>query len=1108
MKRTTLFLVAPALVVPLLLGAAGLERQPSAQPASPDERLWEHRNLGKAFYENSATQYQAVDELRKALEVAPGSVRERVNYGLALLRAGRAEEGIAELERAQQQDPSVPHTWFNLGIAYKAKGRYQEAIHQLEGMVRRVPDEAITHYNLGVLHQLAGDPEASLASFERAAHLDPDLAGVHFHLANAHRRAGRTDEAAAEMALFRRLKALRADDPIPEDLEWSWYSELYDPIEAATPAPPRAELVFEHLPLQGTVVRPPTVNPDLPAGLVVLDANADGEPDLLSWHSGRARLWLRGVRGVDAGLAGLEGVRAVVPSDFDNDGLVDLCVVTEAGAQLLRNAGGTFVPHPADLPAGPFRTAVWLDYDHDYDEDLLLLGASPRLLRNQGDGTFGDRTTDFPFVAGQAVAGARVDLAADSQAMDLVVAYADRPGVLYRDRLAGRYEARTLAELPALTGSVSLLARDFDRDGWTDLAAADVDSAVLLRNDRDEGFEAIPLAGGTAPLRFVDLENRGAADLLAGRSLYRDHDAGGLAEVPLPPVLAAAIEDARHDYEAADFDRDGRLDLAVLAATGAPTILANRVATPYGWLQVSVEGVRNLRLAPGAEVEVKAGSLYQKKTYRGVPLHFGLADREAADAVRVTWPNGLIQNETRQAAGTRAVYQEAQRLSGSCPMIFAWNGRELEFITDVLGVAPLGASAGDGSYFPVDHDEVIRIDGSSLAPDADGRLEIRITEELREVAYLDEIRLLAVDHPRRTEILTNDKFKGPPFPEFRLFAIAERYPPKAATDHAGRDVLPRLLARDRIYPDAYERDLAGVAELHHLDLDLPELPAPAAGERRVLVLSGWVDWADGSTFLATAQGGGPGLVMPRLQIPDGAGGWTTVLEDMGMPAGKPKTIVVDLTDVVPLATTALRIETSLAVYWDEIYLSHSPQTPRLTLTRLDPALADLRFRGFSAVEIHPQRRQPERFVYADVRPTTMWNPTPGLYTRFGDVSELLAAADDRFVVMGSGDEVRLYFDGSALPALPAGWTRDFLLHVGGWAKDGDSNTAHSQSVEPLPFHAMPGYPYDEPHRYPDGPEHARYREVYLTRPALRLVRPLTEGIRMPDSRHRAPASPR
>src|SRR5215218_2182241 len=87
----------------------------SAQQQGPDA-LWHARNLGKAFYENPTTQQRAVDEFKKALDLAPASVRERANYGMALLRAGKTAEGMVELQKAQQQDPSLPHTWFNLGI--------------------------------------------------------------------------------------------------------------------------------------------------------------------------------------------------------------------------------------------------------------------------------------------------------------------------------------------------------------------------------------------------------------------------------------------------------------------------------------------------------------------------------------------------------------------------------------------------------------------------------------------------------------------------------------------------------------------------------------------------------------------------------------------------------------------------------------------------------------------------------------------------------------------------------------------------------------------------------------------------------------------------------
>src|SRR5262249_35076069 len=113
----------------------------------------------------------------------------------------------------------------------------------------------------------------------------------------------------------------------------------------------------------------------------------------------------------------------------------------------------------------------------------------------------------------------------------------------------------------------------------------------------------------------------------------------------------------------------------------------------------------------------------------------------------------------------------------------------------------------------------------------------------------------------------------------------------------------------------------------------------------------------------------------------------------------------------------------------------------------------------------------------------------GLYTRYGDVRELLNDVDYRLVIMGSGDELNLHFRAD-LPPVPSGWVRDFLLKVDGWAKDRDPNTAFSSSVEPLPFHAMSRYPYPAGEHFPNDARHLRYRAEYNTRPALRLLRPL------------------
>ena len=134
----------------------------------------------------------------------------------------------------------------------------------------------------------------------------------------------------------------------------------------------------------------------------------------------------------------------------------------------------------------------------------------------------------------------------------------------------------------------------------------------------------------------------------------------------------------------------------------------------------------------------------------------------------------------------------------------------------------------------------------------------------------------------------------------------------------------------------------------------------------------------------------------------------------------------------------------------------------------------------------------ERFDYDEVSPTGSWNPPRGMLTRYGEVTPLLARPDDMFVILAPGDELTMRFDAATLPSLPAGWKRSFIFYANGWVKDGDLNTKHSATVEPLPFHAMSAYPYPPSERYPDDAEHRAYRRTYQTRPSKPTAGDLTK----------------
>jgi hypothetical protein len=976
------------------------------------------------------------------------SARERLNYGLALLRAGKTAEGVAELEKVQKQEPKLPHTWFNLGIHWKKQGETERSLAQFEQMAKLVPGDPVTQYNLGVLYKLQGKLPEAMKKFEEASRLAPHLAAPHFQLYNAYRLANNREVAAKHLAVFQEMKKAMEASGNSEDMEWNEYGEVYDLID---PSLSSADAADNAAPKFAPKLIPAAMDA-ASAGLLVCNVNGDAFADVVAWSSNGGVL-IQGP-GAAVPMPAFAGGRYFAAADTNNDGLPELAMLTATGAELFVNKAGRLTKAAKPLAAGEFTKALWIDYDHDYDLDLMLLGAKPALLRNQGEAGFADRTADFPFAAGTPVDAVAFRTLADTKGVDVYITYRDRPMVFYRDRLAGRFEAEAMPLIGQ--GARDLAFADINHDGYFDLAFRHADKLQLLTNHRGV-WKAQPAPAVSGAFTFGDVANSGVSQIVSGNSV--NSVAGAVA-------LATA-----------DFNNDGRADLAGVTGKGV-TLFTNATLTRNRWFTVRLNGTKNLKLAQGSEVEIKAGRRYQKKIYEGFPLHFGMRGYAAIDAVRITWPNGMIQNETKQATGRVAAYEEAQRLSGSCPMIFTWNGERFEFLTDVLGVAPLGASSGDGSYFPTDHDEYVWIPGSALRA-ANGHYDLRITEELAEVTYLDQLKLIVVDHPSDVEVFSNDKWKSPPYPEFRLFTSRTRIYPKAARDHRGADLLAAVRSRDGRYADTFRRDFRNTAERHSLELEFAA-PLPAGA---FLVLNGWVDWADGSTFLRQSQEPGKALVPPSLEAMDGGGRWRTVIEDMGIPSGKVKTIAVDLRG---LRARRLRIVTNMVVYWDEVFAGVEERLNPL-LREMQAAEATLAFHGFSRPAIHPLRLAPETFNYHNVSAASNWNPTPGYYTRYGDVRPLLNEPDDRFVIMGSGDELKVRFPAS-LPPPPQGWTRDFLLLVDGWAKDADANTAYSQTVEPLPFHGMSAYPYGANERHP----HPGYRKGYNTRPALRPLRPLTD----------------
>jgi hypothetical protein len=344
--------------------------------------------------------------------------------------------------------------------------------------------------------------------------------------------------------------------------------------------------------------------------------------------------------------------------------------------------------------------------------------------------------------------------------------------------------------------------------------------------------------------------------------------------------------------------------------------------------------------------------------------------------------------------------------------------------------------------------------------------------------YLDQVRLLAIDHPANVEVNPNERFaSNPPFPEFRVIATENSRVPVGAWDDRGHDVLPLLAKRDRKYVTSFESlPFAGFAKLHWIELDLG---AWDAAKPLRLLLDGYTDYFTATSMYAADQAGIK-VIPPYVEVQDGKGNWSRAIDDMGFPAGLARTMVADLTGKIPAATRRIRIVSNLDIYWDAVRIDQTPEMKDIRVSEVPLATAALEYLGYpKETRLHPA--SDTIYSYSRRSKTGPYAHAAGNYTRYGNVLSLLQNSDDKFAVFSSGEGVKLEFNPAKLPQLPQGWVRDYFFYADGFEKDMDFYAAHAFTVEPLPKHGLASYPYLDGKDYPADAEHLGYELEYNTR---------------------------
>ena len=761
---------------------------------------------------------------------------------------------------------------------------------------------------------------------------------------------------------------------------------------------------------------------------------------------------------------------------------------------LIGKSGGTAFDDVREVTA-----AGVADFDSDGDLDLIIAAVGGvRVFSNRGNLTFDDITDRslLPPASSVVTAFAIVDWDRDSD-IDLLISTSNGGGLLENLR-HGRLRYRELDDLSALRESTSLEIGDFDGDAsWDVVAAGKHGTNIVITNRTPDGIVSVrkTISLVSTPVRTArvgDFDNDSGLDVLVlkddGATIFRGDEKCSFSPNPrgvddwLKKVNFLTVD---------DLDRDGDLDLVMAEDNGVISYSNQCRETDNpgnGWLEIQLLGelrrpneqnwdkrVNHINL--GGMIEVKSGQRYQAQVVTGQVAHFGLGVDRHADVARILWANGIPTDILDPVSDVSLCIE--QKLLGSCPYLYTWNGERFEFVTDLLWNAPLGLKFAETVIAPWREWEYLKIDGQQLKADHD-EYELRITAELWEAEYFDQIKLFAIDHPAGTDIFTNEKVGPAEIADPKIHTVRTARKPVAARDTKGRDVLSQVIARDGIYTKTFDKRLAhGFTEEHFLELDLGEFPE---AKNVTLFLTGWM--FPGSTSLRVQLSQNPDLPNsrpPSLYAPDAQGEWREVRPFMGFPGGKTKTIAVDVSDLFAGHDHRLRIVSNMELFWDAVFFTVDDEPVEIQQTELKLVRAELHDRGGVSFRSWPASGNgPDQFDYDRLIPGEQWPAMSGKLTRFGDVFPLLIARDDHLVVTGSGDEIRLSFAEPPSP-LAAGFVRDFVIYTVGWDKDADLNTVYGDTVEPLPFEAMTVYAHRDGEPRPLDPEYVQYLNQYQTR---------------------------
>jgi Tfp pilus assembly protein PilF len=1061
-------------------------------------------NVGVALMNQQLTE-KALAKFEDAHKADPSAAIPVLNEGIALLYLQKLPDAETTLKQAAGMDSENPGVWYALGLTHLDAGNPKLAIDDMQRVVKIDPTDADAHYFLGSFYLSLTDYAHAKEEYETALKLNPLHASAQFGLARALQRMGQVDASREHLKRFQELVQSKVSSPLSAAYgEQGRYAKVEDMI-----APPAAvgEMIpvkFEAQPLPGGSAG---------GGACIIGIESPASKDLVVMGEGASAIHayenvggrFEELPAEQTGLSASGTAVACAVGDYDADGRPDLAVAMSDRVILFHNlGGGKFADvtkavgiEQLNRPSG----LTFIDFDHDGDVDLFVTGTSTGhganvLWRNNGNSTFTEWTGPTGLAGSSATTAVTLSDVNNDRAVDFIVTGSAGAPVIYENQREGPFKAVPLYTDAGLAPSRGVAVFDFNKDGWMDVAVthAGAPGLSLWRNVDGKRFERVPLpltgvkqAWGLTP---IDIDNDGWIDLAvlvetdkgAELRVLRNRGAQGFEDVSAAVGADKLTLNDPRSLIAADVDDDGAADLIVTQRNAPPVVLHNIGGNKNHSIRIDLTGLADNKTGIGTKVEVFANGLWQKFEVAGASGYLGqnaseviagLGQEDHVDVVRLLWPTGVPQDEIDLDPNKIVALKELDRRGSSCPVLFAWDGTRYKFISDLIGAAVIGHWVSPTATNENDPDEWIKVDGRDLKSH-NGLYSLRFGEPMEEINYIDQVRLVAVDHPEGTEVYPDEKFLSEaPFASGKTVAVSpSAHLPRDAWDDKGHDVLAVLAKQDHKYVrDFTNLSYAGYANMHSLTLDLGAW-TPANPLR--LLMTGYIEYFSASSMYAAWQAGlEPVPPYVEAQMPDGS--WKRIIDDMGFPAGLPRTIVVDLTGKLPVGVRKIRLTTNLQIYWDQVLVDNgASEASQVRETEMPLATARLAFRGYPQ-QIEGATPGDLTYDYNRISATGPFQWQRGSYTHYGDVTPLLKAIDNHYVIFGSGEEIDAEFSGATLPMLPAGWKRDYFFYANGFVKDMDFYEASPFTVAQMPFHGMSRYPYPASEHYPDDATSLDYR---------------------------------